>query len=81
MYRLRSFRKNRFHDKAAIYATAEYRMTLDYNPIANVSWLKFLHLDWLQTVFYVEGEGYRRLFIAIRCSPIGKLMLVFHYEH
>ena len=55
MYRLRGFRKNRFHDKAAIYATAEYRMTLDYNPIANVRWLNFLHLDWLQTVFYVEG--------------------------
>lgn len=55
MYRMRGFRQNRFHDKAAIYATAEYRMTLDYNPIANVRWLNFLHLDWLQAVFYVEG--------------------------
>ena len=55
MYRLRGFRQNRFHDKASIYATAEYRMTLDYNPIANVRWLNFLHLDWLQTVFYLEG--------------------------
>ena len=55
MYRMRGFRQNRFHDKAAIYATAEYRMTLDYNPIANISWLKFLNLDWFQTVLYVEG--------------------------
>jgi hypothetical protein len=55
MYRLRGFRQNRFHDKAVIYATAEYRMTLDYNPVANVRWLRFLNLDWLQTVFYVEG--------------------------
>lgn len=55
MYRLRGFRQNRFHDKAAIYATAEYRMTLDYNPVTNVSWLRFLNLDWFQTVFYVEG--------------------------
>jgi hypothetical protein len=55
MYRLRGFRQNRFHDKAAIYATAEYRMTLDYNPIADVRWLRFLNLDWLQTVLYVEG--------------------------
>ena len=55
MYRMRGFRSNRFHDKAVIYATAEYRMTLDYNPIADVRWLKFLHLDWLQTVFFVEG--------------------------
>lgn len=55
MYRLRGFRQNRFHDKAAIYTTAEYRMTLDHNPVANVSWLKFLKLDWFQTVIYVEG--------------------------
>ena len=55
MYRLRGFRQNRFHDKAVIYATAEYRMTLDYNPAANVKWLRFLNLDWLQTVLYVEG--------------------------
>lgn len=55
MYRLRGFRQNRFHDKAVVYATAEYRMTLDYNPIANVRWLTFLNLDWLQTVLYVEG--------------------------
>ncbi len=55
MYRMRGYRQNRFHDKAVIYATAEYRVTLDYNPIANVRWLRFLNLDWLQTVFYVEG--------------------------
>ncbi len=55
MYRLRGFRQSRFHDKAAIYATAEYRMTLDYNPIADVSWLRFLNLDWFQTVLFVEG--------------------------
>ncbi len=55
MYRLRGFRQNRFHDKAVVYATAEYRMTLDYNPTENVRWLRFLNLDWFQTVLYVEG--------------------------
>jgi len=55
MYRMRGYRQNRFNDKAAIYATAEYRMTLDYNPIADISWLRFLNLDWFQTVLYVEG--------------------------
>lgn len=55
MYRLRGFRQNRFHDKAVVYATAEYRMTLDYNPTENIRWLRFLKLDWLQTVLYVEG--------------------------
>lgn len=68
MYRMRGFRQNRFHDKAAIYATAEYRMTLDYNPIADVQWLNFLNLDWFQTVFYVEGG---------RVSPTFKSSTLF----
>jgi hypothetical protein len=55
MYRMRGFRQNRFHDKASIYATAEYRMTLAYNPISEVRWLNFLNLDWFQTVLYLEG--------------------------
>jgi len=55
MYRMRGYRSNRFHDKAVIYATAEYRMTLNYNPIEDVRYLRFLNLDWFQTVFFVEG--------------------------
>jgi hypothetical protein len=54
-YRMKGFRDARFHDKAAVYATAEYRYTLDYNPIRNVSWLRFLHLDWFQLVGFVEA--------------------------
>ncbi|MFQ3190608.1 MAG: hypothetical protein ACI936_001740 [Paraglaciecola sp.] len=54
-YRMRGFRQNRFHDKAAIYASAEYRYTLDYNPVENVNWLRFLKLDWIQAVLFVEG--------------------------
>ncbi|MEZ9235276.1 BamA/TamA family outer membrane protein [Shewanella sp. 10N.286.52.A9] len=61
-YRMRGFESNRFHDKASIYATAEYRYTLKYNPIEDVSWLKFLRLDWFQLVGFVEagrvGESY-----------------------
>jgi len=53
-YRMRGFRDSRFHDKASIYGAAEYRYTLDYNPIRNVSWLKFLHLDWWQLVAFAE---------------------------
>jgi len=55
IYRMRGFRQSRFHDKAAIYASAEYRMTLNYNPIADVNWLNFLNLDWFQTVLFIEG--------------------------
>ena len=54
-YRMRGYRDSRFHDKAAVYATAEYRYTLDYNPIKNVQWLRFLNLDWFQLVGFVEG--------------------------
>ncbi|MEP5568964.1 MAG: BamA/TamA family outer membrane protein [Halioglobus sp.] len=53
-YRMRGFRDSRFHDKASIYGAAEYRYTLDYNPIRNVNWLRFLHLDWWQLVAFAE---------------------------
>lgn len=55
LYRMRGFSQNRFHDKAVIYTTAEYRYTLKYNPIEDVTWLKFLKLDWFQLVPYIEG--------------------------
>lgn len=54
-YRMRGYRDSRFSDKAAIYATAEYRYTVDYNPIRNIRWLQFLHLDWFQVVAFAEG--------------------------
>ncbi|MEH6590650.1 MAG: BamA/TamA family outer membrane protein [Halioglobus sp.] len=54
-YRMRGFRDSRFNDKAAIYGTAEYRYTLDYNPLRNINWLRFLHLDWFQVVGFVEA--------------------------
>jgi outer membrane translocation and assembly module TamA len=38
-----------------LYTTAEYRYTLDGNPLGNISWLKFLQNDWLQLVGFVEG--------------------------
>jgi hypothetical protein len=61
-YRMRGYDLNRFHDKAVIYGTAEYRYTLKYNPIADVRWLKGLKLDWFQLVGFIEagrvGEAY-----------------------
>jgi hypothetical protein len=54
-YRLRGYRDARFHDKASVYAAAEYRYTLEYNPIRNVEWLRFMKLDWFQLVGFVEG--------------------------
>ncbi|GAM62875.1 hypothetical protein JCM19232_4552 [Vibrio ishigakensis] len=53
--RMRGYDSNRFHDKASIYASAEYRYTLKYNPVRDVEWLRFLNLDWFQLVGFVEA--------------------------
>jgi hypothetical protein len=31
------------------------RYTYDHNPVDNVNWLRFLKLDWIQAVLFVEG--------------------------
>lgn len=54
-YRMRAFPTNRFNDRSVIYTAAEYRFTPRWNPIENVSWLNFLHLDWFQLVGFAEG--------------------------
>jgi len=54
-YRMRGYPFNRFHDRSVIYTTAEYRYTLKWNPLGNISWLKFLKADWMQLVGFAEG--------------------------
>ena len=54
-YRMRAYPIDRFTDRSVIYTTAEYRYTLDWNPIGNISWLRFLKSDWLQLVAFAEG--------------------------
>ena len=54
-YRMRGYPVDRFNDRSVLYAAAEYRYTLDWNPIGNISWLRFLQSDWLQLVGFVEG--------------------------
>lgn len=54
-YRMKGFPNNRFNDRAVIYGSAEYRYTLDWNPVAGVNWLRWLKLDWFQLVGFVEG--------------------------
>lgn len=52
---MRGYDSNRFHDKASLYASAEYRYTLKHNPIQDIDWLRFLNLDWFQLVGFVEA--------------------------
>ncbi|MEN8198897.1 MAG: BamA/TamA family outer membrane protein [Thermodesulfobacteriota bacterium] len=54
-YRMRAYPIDRFNDRSVIYTAAEYRYTLDWNPIGNISWLRFLKSDWLQLVAFAEA--------------------------
>jgi len=54
-YRMKGYSQDRFNDRSVIYTAAEYRYTLDWNPLGNISWLRFLQTDWLQLVGFVEG--------------------------
>ncbi len=54
-YRMRAYPNNRFNDRSVIYSTAEYRYTPHWNPIGQISWLKWLKMDWMQLVGFVEG--------------------------
>lgn len=54
-YRMRAYPIDRFNDRSVIYTAAEYRYTLDWNPLGNISWLRWLKSDWLQLVAFAEG--------------------------
>lgn len=54
-YRMRGYPVDRFNDRAVVYATAEYRYTLRWNPLRDIEWIDFLEPDWLQLVASVEG--------------------------
>jgi hypothetical protein len=54
-YRMRAYPMNRFNDRSVMYTTAEYRYTLKWNPLGDISWLNFLKCDWIQLVGFVEG--------------------------
>lgn len=61
-YRLRAYPFSRFNDRSVIYSTAEYRYTPKWNPIAEIPWLRFLKLDFLQVVGFVEGGRVARAY-------------------
>ncbi len=54
LYRMRAYPSNRFHDKAVLYGSVEYRWTPHWNPIGNMRLLKFLQMDWMQFVPFLE---------------------------
>ncbi len=54
-YKMRAYPMHRFNDRSVLYTSAEYRYTLVWNPLGNISWLRFLKSDWLQLVAFAEG--------------------------
>ncbi len=54
-YRMRGYPNHRFNDRSVIYTAAEYRHTPYWNPLGQISWLKFFEIDWLQFVFFTEA--------------------------
>ena len=56
--RMRGYSNSRFSDKAAIYAAAEYRAIVDWNPFKTEKFLKKyspVAIDWFQIVPFVEA--------------------------
>ena len=52
--RMRGYDNNRFSDKAAFYATAEYRAVLNWNPLRKNEYIP-VAVDWFQLVAFVEA--------------------------
>jgi len=52
--RMRAYDQDRFSDKAAFYATAEYRTIIDYNPFKNYDSIH-VPIEWFQIVGFVEA--------------------------
>ncbi len=54
-YRMRGYPRNRFNDRAAIYYSAELRLTPRWHPMGEVPWVKkWLKWDYWQIVPFVE---------------------------
>jgi hypothetical protein len=53
-YRMRAYPQYRFHDRSAVYYSAEARFTPYWNPIGEFEPLKPLQFDWMQFVGFAE---------------------------
>jgi len=53
-WRMRAYPANRFHDKASIYYSAEYRLMPEWQPFGEIDLLDPLKIRWWQIVGVVE---------------------------
>ena len=54
LYRMRGYRHNRFHDKSAIYYSAEYRFIPNRSPLNQLDKLGWFNFNWWQFVAFAE---------------------------
>ncbi|MEJ2690819.1 MAG: hypothetical protein P8130_12900 [Deltaproteobacteria bacterium] len=54
LFRLEGYPATRFHDRAAIYYAAEYRHTLNWNPLKDFTLNGRLDVEWFQLVGFAE---------------------------
>ena len=54
LWRLKGYQATRFNDRSAIYYSAEYRHTLKWNPLQNLTLGGRLDVDWLQVSGFAE---------------------------
>ncbi|MCK4563663.1 MAG: BamA/TamA family outer membrane protein, partial [Verrucomicrobia bacterium] len=54
-WRMRGYPSSRFHDKAAIYYSAEYRLMPEWQPFGKIGLLDPLKIRWWQIVGLVEA--------------------------
>ncbi len=54
LFRMRGYQGARFNDDAAISYAVEFRIIPEWNPLAKISFLESLEIDWIQLVPFVE---------------------------
>jgi len=54
LWRMKGYPATRFHDRAAIYYSAEYRHTLNWNPFKNFTLKGRMDVDWFQVTAFTE---------------------------
>jgi outer membrane protein assembly factor BamA len=52
--RMRAYENERFHDKSAIYYSAELRMMPTWQPLKAIGWLDWADISWWQWVVFAE---------------------------
>ena len=55
LFRMRAYPTSRFNDQAVVYYSLEYRLIPEWNPFADIDWIKkHLDIEWWQLTAFAE---------------------------